>query len=173
MGDRETREALRSELNATRDAFQALLASMSEENLAKKSKNLGWTNGEVFFHMTFAFMILPALVLMLRIWGRLPKRFSKLFARFLNSMTVPFNAINALGARSGGRFHKRERLSRRFDRAIGSLLKLLDSTEDDDWSRGMYYPTRWEGLFDDYMTLEKLIHYPTTHFEFHRGQISR
>lgn len=173
MEEEETKQVLRSELEATRNAFHALLSSMNDEDLRKRSNNQGWTNGEILFHMTFAFMLLPALVLSLRMWGRLPKRFSKVFARFLNSMTVPFNAINALGARGGGRFYKRERLSKRFDKSVGSLFKLLDSTGNDVWTRGMFYPTRWEGLFDDYMTLEKLIHYPAAHFEFHRGQIRR
>jgi hypothetical protein len=64
-------------------------------------------------------------------------------------------------------------LRRRFDRAHAAVLASLDAIGDDAWGRGMHYPTRWDGLFDDYMTLEKLFRYPTAHFAFHRAQIRR
>jgi hypothetical protein len=37
----------------------------------------------------------------------------------------------------------------------------------------MYYPTRWDALFGDFMTLEETIAMPITHLRFHRHQISR
>jgi hypothetical protein len=36
----------------------------------------------------------------------------------------------------------------------------------------MYYPTKWDPNFEEFMTLEKLFHYPVTHFNFHLTQIA-
>ena len=35
----------------------------------------------------------------------------------------------------------------------------------------MYYPTRWDPNFEEFMTLEHLIRYPVVHLRFHRKQI--
>ncbi|MCT7351347.1 hypothetical protein N4P33_04080 [Streptomyces sp. 15-116A] len=36
----------------------------------------------------------------------------------------------------------------------------------------MCFPTRRDPFFKDVMTLEELYHYPTQHFDFHRGQLT-
>jgi len=51
-------------------------------------------------------------------------------------------------------------------------LKKAASIKDGEWERGMYYPTRWDANFSEFMTLEKLFHYPVIHFNFHRDQIA-
>lgn len=164
---------IRAELEATRARFHALLDSLSEENFKAGSLNPGWTNGEILAHMTFGFIILNALLPMARLWGRLPKGSSRWFAWLLNALTGPFNWINALGARGQGKVFTRQRIGGIFDRAILSLSKQIDSIRADEWERGMYYPTRWDSNFDEFMTLERLFHYPVIHFDFHLGQISR
>lgn len=103
--DKGIKETIGSEFESTRSTFHALLDSLSEEDLLMKSSNPGWTNGEIIFHMTFAFMILSALIPLVKFFGHLPKSYSRLFARVLNSMTWFFNWINAIGARGGGRFY--------------------------------------------------------------------
>ncbi len=37
----------------------------------------------------------------------------------------------------------------------------------------MYYPTRWDANFGEFMTVEELFRYPVTHFNYHLGQIAR
>jgi hypothetical protein len=86
---------------------------------------------------------------------------------------VPFNWVNGLVPRAGGRIFSRERLRRTFDRIYAALIKLLGSIKEDELDSGMYYPDKWDPLFDEYMTLEKLFYYPIRHFEFHVGQLSR
>jgi hypothetical protein len=49
----------------------------------------------------------------------------------------------------------------------------MDAIRDDEWEKGMYYPTKWDADFDEFMTLEKVFHYPVVHFNFHLGQIAR
>jgi hypothetical protein len=169
----ERKEAIKSRLSQTHSEFHALLDSLSDDELRAKSINTGWTNGEILFHMMFAFILILTLVPMLRFWSRLPKGYSKKFADALNFSTVPFNFVNGLAPRLGGKVFNRKRLGRFFDRIYVSLIKLLDSVNEHEWESGMYYPDKWDPLFDEYMTLEKLFYYPIRHFEFHVGQLAR
>lgn len=170
---RETQEAIRAELEATRKVFHALLDSLSESDLYRKSQNPGWTNGEILVHMTFGFIILNALLPLARLWAHLPRWTSKPFAWLLNAFTVPFNWINALGTRGQARLFTYRRIAKIYDRANDLLMKHVDHIQDDEWERGMYYPTRWDSNFNEFMTIRELFHYPVKHFNFHVGQIKR
>ena len=167
------REEIRQELETTRAEFHSLLASLSEGDFQKQSLNVGWTNGEILAHMTFGFMVINVLLPMARLWGKLPKGSSKWFASLLNSFTDIFNWFNMLGARGQGKVFTHQRLGKIYDNVHFSLLKKINSINDNEWERGMYYPTKWDSNFDEFMTLEKLFHYPVTHFNFHLKQISR
>jgi len=167
------KDSIRTELDATRTTFHTLLDSLTEEDMHKQSLNPGWTNGEILAHMTFGFLILSVLMPMARMWGRLPKASSKPFAGLLNAVTGPFNWINALGARGQGKVFTYKRVGKIYNRVHASLLKQVNSIRDDEWQRGMYYPVKWDSNFDEFMTLEKLFHYPVIHFNFHLGQIAR
>ena len=167
------RENIRKELETARASFHQLHQSLSEGDFQKQSLNPGWTNGEIMAHIAFGFIILNALLPMARFWGRLPKGSSKWFAWLLNAFTGLFNWFNMLGARGQGKVFTYQRVGNIFDRAYFSLLKKLDSVKGDEWEHGMYYPTKWDPDFDEFMTLEKLFHYPITHFNFHLKQIAR
>jgi hypothetical protein len=172
--DQQTvKEAIRAELETTRLSFHSLLASLSGQDFQRQSLNQGWTNGEILAHMTFGFMIVNILLPLARLWGRLPKGSSRWFAWLLNAFTGPFNWFNALGARGQGKVFTPERAGRIFDHVLFSLLKKVNSIQDQEWEHGMYYPTKWDANFDEFMTLEKLFHYPVKHFDFHLRQISR
>ena len=168
-----TRETVRAELETTRATFHALLGSLTEEDLRGRSQNPGWTNGEILAHMTFGFIVINVLLPMARLWGHLPKASSKWFAWLLNAVTGPFNWVNALGARLQGKVFNYERIGRVYDWVHFSLLKQIDLIKDDEWQHGMYYPTKWDANFHEFMTLEKLFHYPVIHFNFHLNQIAR
>lgn len=169
----ETKDLIRAEFESTRTVFHSLLDSLSENDLRRQSRNPGWTNGEILAHMTFGFIVLNALLPMARIWGRLPKWTSKLFARLLNAFTVPFNWINALGARVQARVFTYRRIGAIYDGVHFSLMKQIHSINEEEWGRGMHYPTRWDSNFSDFMTIEKLFHYPVIHFHFHLEQIAK
>jgi hypothetical protein len=168
-----TRESILTQLNTARTSFHTLLDSLSEQDFQKQSLNPGWTNGEILAHITFGFIIVNVLLPMARLWGHLPKRSSKWFAWLLNTFTGPFNWINALGARGQGKVFTHHRIGKIFDRAYFSLLKKVDSIQTKEWEQGMYYPTKWDSNFDEFMTLEKLFHYPVIHFNFHLSQIAK
>lgn len=167
-----TKAAIRAELEATRAAFHAISHSLSASDRQRPSRNAAWTNGEVLFHITFAFMLLSALLWLVLLFGRLPRQWSKPFAALLNRSTPLFNRINALGPHIGGRLYRGDRLDRKYDRGHARILRLLDAIPERDMHRGMYYPDRWDGLFHPYMTLADLFLYPTIHFEFHRDQLA-
>jgi DinB superfamily len=169
----ETKDTIRAELEATRKAFHTVFTSYSESDFRRKSRNPGWTNGEILAHMTFGFIILNALLPMARLWGYLPRWTSKIFASTLNALTTPFNWINALGARLQARILTHQRIGRVYDWVHFSLIKQLDEIKDDEWERGMHYPSRWDPNFHDFMTIRELFHYPIRHFSFHLEQLSQ
>lgn len=169
----ETKDRLRAELESARRNFHTLLDSLAETDLQTKSRNPGWTNGEILTHITFGFIILNALLPMVRMWGRLPKWSSKPFAGLLNAFTGPFNWINALGARLQGRVFTYRRIGKLFERAYFSLVKQLERIQDNEWQHGMYYPTRWDSDFNVFMTIGDLFRYPVRHFNFHLTQIRK
>ncbi len=164
---------IRADLDATRASIHSLLDSFSKEDWRRQSLNPGWTNGEVMAHMVFGFVVVIALLPLTRLWGRLPKDYSRPFARMLDRFTGPFNRVNAFGARAQGRLFAPDRIGAVYDRAERWLLKKAASIGDAEWKRGMYYPTRWDSNFGEFMTVEELFRYPVTHFNYHLGQIVR
>src|SRR5690242_17032083 len=171
--DRTIREEIRKELDTAHAEFHKLLAALSEEDFQRPSLNSGWTNGEIVAHMMFGFVVVNMLLPLARLWGRLPKGSSKWFAALLNLFTGPFNWVNALGARGQGKFFTHKRIGTIYDRVYFSLLGKINSIKEEEWGRGMYYPTNWDSNFSEFMTLEKLFHYPVIHFNFHLEQIAR
>lgn len=165
-------DEIRTELEVTRTAFHTLFATLSESDWRRPSHNPGWTNGEILTHMLFGFILLLVLLPLTRWWGRLPSASSKPFAWLLNALTGPFHWFNALGARMQARVFTYHRIGRWYDRIHAALLQKVESINDEEWAHGMYYPTRWDAQFTEFMTLEKLCHYPVVHFNFHREQIA-
>src|SRR5919109_1609310 len=172
MNTDSKKDAILHQLDTAHAEFHRLLHSLSHEDFQRQSLNPGWTNGEVLAHMTFGFIVIDVLLPMARLWGRMPKNSSKWFAWLLNVCTGPFNWVNALGARGQGKVFTRRRIGKIYDRAYFSLLKKANSIQDNEWERGMDYPTKWDPNFDEFMTLEKLFHYPVKHFNFHLTQIA-
>lgn len=167
------RDSIRGELEAVGASFHSLLADPSDDDWRRPSANPGWTNGEVLFHMTLGFMMLAALIPLVRVFGRLPPWASHIFSSILDFATPLFNWVNALGARGGGRVYDRASIGASFDRAHRRLLRLVDRLPDGEWGRRMHYPRRWDPLFDEAMTVERAFRYMVEHFNFHMGQIAR
>ncbi len=167
----KVKDNIRTELESARKVFHTLLGSLSESDMQKKSHNPGWTNGEVLAHMTFGLIILNVLLPMARIWGHLPKWTSNFFTSLLDAFTIPFNWINALGARMQGHVFTYKRIGKLYDQVYLSLMRQIDSIKDNEWDHGMYYPTQWDSNFGEFMTIEELFHYSIRHFHFHLGQI--
>src|SRR5262245_30952366 len=142
MSDSEVGERIRDELEATGGQFHALFGSLSAADWDEPSRNRAWTNGQLIFHMLFAFMLIPSLFRLVRFWSHLPDRYSRALARVLALSTPLFNRVNALGPRGQAAIFGRRRAESIYDSVHRSMLRKVDSIVDDDWGRGMNYPRR-------------------------------
>jgi hypothetical protein len=171
-GELVVKQQVRDELESARVTYHRLLQSMSPADLRKPTKGTKWNNEQLMFHMLFGYMIEPSLIRIVKLFSRLPRSVSRLFAALLNSMTGPFNTLNYLGSCVGARIYNHNRMGPKFDKVCASLQRRLLRETDASLRRGMHFPTRWDPFFKDYMTLADVYHYPTQHFFFHSKQLT-
>jgi hypothetical protein len=122
--------------------------------------------------MLLGYLIIRALLRLVRVFARLPDGVDRGFARVLNAGTKPFDVVNFLGSYAAGSTVTPHRMEVMFDHVVDKLHRRLDAESDADLERGMYYPTRWDPFFKEYMTLADVYGFPTQHFDFHRRQLT-
>jgi hypothetical protein len=122
--------------------------------------------------MVFGYLVVRTLVPIVRIFGWLPDGLGRGFARLLDSTTRPFHVVNYVGSCIGALVFRGPRMAARLDRTVASLHRRLDVETDSALARGMHFPTSWDPLFQDTMTLAEVYHYATQHFDLHRNQLS-
>lgn len=166
------RRAVREEMEQARQTFHRLLDNATVADLRKPTNGTKWTNEQLLFHMLFGYLIVRALLVLARIFSRLPDPASRAFARLLNVAQTPFNVVNYRGSRLGARVIPTSRMGPKFDQVIAALERRLEREPDSALRRGMHYPTSWDPFFTDYMTLYDIYRYPTQHFNFHRRQLT-
>lgn len=168
MNDRE----IHSELERVRDDFRQLLNNATVAELRRPTNGTKWTNEQLLFHMLFGYLLVRNLRLLVRVFSRLPQSVSKRFAAVLNAGTRPFHVINYLGSLGGARVLGYYRMEQLMDRVTTSLQTALLRESETALERGMHFPVGWDPYFADYMTLRDLYHYPTQHYQHHRGQLT-
>jgi hypothetical protein len=166
------RAAVSAEMEQARRDFQRLVADATPADLRRPSGGTRWTNQQLLFHMLFGYLIVRALLVLVRVFGLLPDRASKAFATLLDSAHRPFDLINYLGSCAGARVIPPRRMTRMLDRVIAALQRHQQRETSSALRRGMHYPTTWDPFFADYMTLAEIYHYPTQHFRFHQRQLT-
>lgn len=166
------RQAVYEDYERARQTFHRLLDSASDEDLARPTRGTKWTNEQLLWHMLFGYVIVLRLLVLVRVFGRLPRSASKVFARVLDAATVPFDWVNYAGPRGAVKFYGPRRMGAAFDRVIDSLHRHLASEPEARLARGMHYPVRWDPFFKDFMTLADIYRYPTQHFDFHHRQLT-
>jgi len=166
------KQVVRDEMERARATFHRLLESATVAELGRPSNGTSWTNEQLLFHMLFGYMIVGRLLVLVRVFGRLPDRFSQGFARLLDASARPFHAVNYFGSLGGARIFGYQGMGRKLDRVIANLLAHLDRESESELRRGMHYPASWDPYFMDYMTLADVYRYPTQHFEHHRRQLT-
>ncbi|MEV6341718.1 DinB family protein [Nocardia vinacea] len=164
------RAALAAELERARTDFHHLLAIVRVDEGNAPSSGTRWTNEQLLFHMVFGYMIVQRLLILVRLFDRLPDPVCRGFARLLEAATRPFHLINYYGSCLAARFYNRQRMGTKLDRVISALQRSLQ--RERGFARGMYYPTRWDPYFRDYMTLADIYRYPGRHYEHHRRQLT-
>ncbi|WP_326779198.1 DinB family protein [Streptomyces sp. NBC_01445] len=166
------RQAVHEELERARAVFHRLLDGASTADLRRRTEGTRWTNEQLMFHMLFGYILMRPLLVLFRIFGRLPRGVGRVFARLLDAGTKPFDVVNYLGPVVGARVLGRRRMGTAFDRVIAFLHQRLDAEREADFALAMPYPTRWDPFFRDVMTVADLYRYPTQHFDFHRAQLT-
>jgi hypothetical protein len=162
-----------ADLERARIEFDRLLAEAERHDAwAKPTRGTRWTNEQLLFHMVFGYMIVQRLLILVKVFSRLPDSVSHGFARLLNAATRPFDLINYYGSCAAAVVYNRRRMGAKMDRVIAALQHKLARESDDALRRGMHFPTRWDPFFKDYMTLEDVYRYPGRHFDFHARQLT-
>jgi hypothetical protein len=170
--DAPDRAAVRAEMDQARHDFRRLVGDATPADLRRPSDGTRWTNQQLLFHMLFGYLIVRALLVLVRVFGLLPDGASRAFARLLDSVHKPFDLINYLGSRVGARLIPPRRMPGTLDRVTAALQRHLEREPDSALRRGMHYPTTWDPFFAGYMTLADIYHYPTQHFRFHQNQLT-
>jgi hypothetical protein len=166
------RAAVRAEMESARLDFHRLIGDATPADLRRPSDGTKWTNQQLLFHMLFGYLVVRALLVLVRVFGVFPDGASKAFAKLLDSAHRPFDLINYLGSCAGAWIIAPKRMTRMLDRVIAALQQHLQRETGPALSRGMHYPTTWDPFFADYMTLADIYHYPTQHFRFHQRQLT-
>jgi hypothetical protein len=166
------RSLTHDELDRARLTFRQLVAQADADDLSRPSCGTRWSNRQLLFHMLLGYLIMRALLTLVRIFGRLPRGASRAYARLLNVATRPFDAVNFFGSYLGGITLSTDRMATMFDHVVDKLHRRLDAESEEDLARGMHYPTRWDPFFKDYMTLADVYRFPTQHFDFHQRQLT-
>ena len=166
------RAAVQAEMESVRLDFHRLVSGATPADLRRPTNGTRWTNRQLLFHMLFGYLVVRALLILVRVFGVLPDGASKAFATVLDSARRPFHLINYLGSCAGARIIPPRRMTQMLDGVIATLQQHLQRETDSSLRHGMHYPTTWDPFFADYMTLADIYHYPTRHFRFHQHQLT-
>lgn len=166
------RASIHAELERVRTDLHQLVSRATADDLRRRTNGTRWTNGQMLWHMAFGYLLVRRLLLLVRLFGRLPEPFSRAFAAVLNAGTRPFHHVNYAGAVGGALVFHGPHLTRQFDRTIGLLHRRLDAESDAALARRMHFPVDWDPFFQETMTLEQVYRYATQHYDFHRAQLT-
>ena len=148
------------------------LENATPADLRRRSSGTRWTNEELLFHMVFGYMIVRALLPLVRVISRLPQSWGRRFAAGLNAATVPFDFVNYWGSRAAALVYNRHRMGRKLQKTVTALARRLERETATSLARSMPFPTRWDPFFTADMTLTEVYAYATQHFDFHADQLS-
>jgi hypothetical protein len=168
----QDRAAVYTEMEQARRDFRDLLAQADSGSLRRQSDGTRWTNQQLLFHMLSGYLIVRALLILVRVFDSLPRAASRAFARILDAAHTPFHLINYLGSCVGARIIPPARMPTMLDRVTAALQRHLRRETPAALGRAMYYPTSWDPFFTEYMTLAQIYRYPTQHFRYHQRQLT-
>lgn len=166
------RQSIHAELERARGLLHDLASGASATDLHRRTEGTRWTNEQMLFHMVFGYMIVLRLLWLVRLFGRLPERYGRRFARALNAGRRPFHVVNYLGSCGGAMVFHGPRVEAQADRVIAALHRHLDHETDQSLARSMHFPVDWDPFFRETMTLLEVYHYGTEHFDWHARQLT-
>lgn len=83
------RAAVRAEMESARRDFHRLIDEATPADLRRPSDGTKWTNRQLLFHTLFGYLVVRALLILVRVFGLLPDEASKAFAKLLDSAHRP------------------------------------------------------------------------------------
>jgi hypothetical protein len=167
-----TRDEIMSGYRRAMHDLATWLGSATPAELRRRSAGTRWTNEELLFHMVFGYMVVRALLPLVRAVSRLPRPAGAAFAAALNAATDPFDVVNYWGSRAAALVYNRRRMAKKLERTIAALMRQLDRESPASLARTMPFPDKWDPFFKPVMTLNDIYAYPTFHFDFHARQLS-
>ncbi|MBN2392864.1 MAG: DinB family protein [Anaerolineae bacterium] len=159
-----TREELRQEIMETRRRFHQLLERVPDEAFRLPSTTPEWMIGEVLYHMSLAPRFLTADIKFIVGQRWLYRLVIRLIPKWL------FDGLMIRLTRYGARHLSRQFLAKAYDKAHALTLAALDAVADEDFEKSMHYPD-WDPLLSGQVTLERLFHYVSAHFNWHAAQV--
>lgn len=163
---------LAADLERARADFHYLLSIADKSEWSGSTSGTRWSNEQLLFHMVFGYMVVQRLLILMRLFGRLPDWAGRGYARVLNAATTPFHAVNYYGTCMAASFYNRKRMGAKMDRTIADLQRSIARAHDDALKRGMHFPADWDPYFRDFMTLADVYRYPGQHYDHHRRQLT-
>jgi hypothetical protein len=93
------RAEIEADLERARVELRRQLVEAERTNAwTKPTHGTRWTNEQLLFHMVFGYMVVQRLLVLVRVFRRLPPQVSRVFARALNAVTTPFDVVNYYGS---------------------------------------------------------------------------
>jgi hypothetical protein len=103
--------------------------------------------------MLFGFLLVRALVALVKGVGRLPHGSFRPVAAAMNAGTRPFHVLNYLCALPGSMLLGGGLMTRLMDRTIGKLRASLGRESAGTLALAMHFPTGWDPYFKEVMTV--------------------
>ena len=155
-------QALSSELEATRQAFFALVATLTPADWTHPSANPAWTIGEVLWHITGYLFLIPQQLIWLQ---------TGTFPDLTQRSAEDLNRGNVHQTRAGAQHQTLTSIVQAYEEGHAATLAALQSVRDDEWQIGIRMPDMGPSFRDEYRTIEALFRYHARHFGEHVAQI--
>ena len=108
------RADLSADLENARIEFHRLLGVARPDDWGRPTHGTRWTNEQLLFHMVFGYMVVQRLLILVKVFNRLPDAAGRNFALALNAATKPFDVINYYGSSAAALAYNRRRMGRRW-----------------------------------------------------------
>jgi uncharacterized protein (TIGR03083 family) len=161
-GEGPLHQALRAELEATRQAFHALLATLAPADWTRPSLNPAWTIGEVLWHIAGYLFLIPQQLGWLQT-GTFPDQSQR--------SADELNRGNVQQTRAGAKAQTLISIAQAYEEGHALTLAALRRVRDDEWPIGVRMADMGSTFTGEYRTIETLFRYHARHFAEHAAQI--
>ena len=163
-GEGPLHQALRAELEASRQAFHALLATLAPADWTRPSLNPAWTIGEVLWHIAGYLFLIPQQLVWLQT-GTFPDQSQR--------SADELNRGNVQQTRAGAKAQTLISIAQAYEEGHALTLAALRRVRDDEWPIGVRMADMGPTFTGEYRTIETLFRYHARHFAEHAAQIPR